>query len=81
MKRFKTRFLALCGLMILSASVVPFVVGAQTCPTRTVDCGGKLRKCEGTPVGDRCEYSRSCLNCGSVGYDDGGFEIEDGPVN
>jgi len=67
MKRFKTRFLALCGLMVLaSASLAPFVASAQSCPTQHVSCGGELRSCPGTLVGDRCEYSRSCLNCGKA---------------
>ena len=83
MKRFRTRLLALCGLMALAAaSVAPFAAGAQSCPTQTVNCGGKFRQCTGTLVGDRCEYSRSCLNCGSTGYDDGGeIAPEEGPIS
>lgn len=71
MKSFKARLLALCGLMVLvSASIAPLVAGAQSCPTITINCSGKLRRCIGTVNGDRCDYDRSCLNCGGGG--DGG---------
>jgi len=78
MKRFKTRFLALCGLMVLAgAAVAPFTVGAESCPSVTVICGGKSRTCTGTVNGDKCDYSKSCLTCGSSGYDDDGPAPED----
>lgn len=65
MKSFKARFLALCGLMILvSASIAPLVASAQSCPTVTVNCGRNIRRCAGTVNGDKCDYDRSCLNCG-----------------
>lgn len=65
MKGLKTSFIALCGLMVLAAAMLaPMMVGAQSCPTLTVECGGKLRSCTGTVNGDKCDYSRSCLNCG-----------------
>jgi hypothetical protein len=70
MKNFKARFLALCGLMVLvAASVAPLVASAQTptCPTLTIECGGKLRHCAGTVNGDKCDYDRSCINCGGGG--------------
>jgi hypothetical protein len=74
MKYIKTRFLVLCGLLVVaSASIAPLVAYAQSCPTQTVNCGGKLRSCTGTLVGDRCEYDRACLNCGGGG--DGGGEV------
>lgn len=65
MKNLKARFLTLCGLMVLvSASVAPLLASAQSCPTITVQCGGKIRSCAGTVNGDKCDYDRSCLNCG-----------------
>ncbi|HEY0172268.1 MAG TPA: hypothetical protein VGB98_14685 [Pyrinomonadaceae bacterium] len=65
MNIFKVRFLALCGLMVLASAVAaPFVANAQSCPTLSVNCGGKLRSCEGTVNGNKCDYDRSCLNCG-----------------
>lgn len=70
MKNLKVRFLALCGLMVLvSASVASFAASAQvTCPPITVECGGKVRSCAGTPNGNKCDYDRSCVNCpGEVG--------------
>jgi hypothetical protein len=75
MNSFKTRLLALCALMVLiSASVAPFVASAQSCPTISVSCGGgKLNRCTGTVNGDKCDYDRSCLNCTSGGGE-GGFE-------
>jgi len=82
MKNLKARFLALCGLLVLvAASVAPLMVSAQTpptCPTQTVNCGSKIRHCTGTVNGDRCEYDRSCLNCG--GGDGGEVAPVEGPV-
>ena len=74
MKRFQARFLALCGLVVLTAAAAaPFVAGAQSCPSVRVNCGGKIRTCTGTVNGDRCEYSNSCLTCGGSGFDGGGI--------
>lgn len=68
MKRFTTRFLAMCGLMILaSASLAPFLASAQ-CPLIVVECSnGKTYGCAGTPNGTNCSYDRSCLNGGRCG--------------
>lgn len=65
MKRFTTRFLAMCGLMVLaSAALAPFVASAQ-CPLVVVRCsGGKETSCAGTPNGTNCSYDRDCLNGG-----------------
>lgn len=77
MKHLKTRFLALCGFMVLSAaSLAPLVTQADGCPSVTVECGGKIRNCAGTQNGDKCDYSKSCLTCGGGNE----FEILDGPV-
>jgi len=69
MKNFKTRFVALCGLMVLAAaSLAPIVAEAQTCPTIRVVCSsGKVYGCTGTRNGDRCTYSADCLNGGRCG--------------
>jgi uncharacterized membrane protein len=67
MKRFKTRSLALCGLLVLSASLIPFVASAQ-CPLIVVDCGGgHTYGCAGTPTGTNCSYSQSCITGGKCG--------------
>lgn len=73
MKRFTTRLLAACCLMILaSAALVPYVANAQ-CPIIVVECsGGKTYGCSGTPQGDKCSYDRDCLNKGRCG---GGEEL------
>ena len=69
MKRFKTRFLALCGLMVLAgAAVAPLAADAQSCPDVKVNCGGKIRTCPGTVNGEKCDYSNSCLTCGGSGF-------------
>ncbi len=70
MKRFKTRFLVMCGLMVLAAaSLAPIVAEAQ-CPCIGVECSnGKTYCCAGTPQGDSCVYDRSCLNGGRCGAD------------
>lgn len=68
MKRFKTRLLALCGLMVLAAATVaPFVATAQ-CPLIVVDCGGgRTYSCSGTPQGTSCSYDRGCITGGKCG--------------
>jgi hypothetical protein len=68
MKRFTTRFLAICGLMVLaSASLAPFVASAQ-CPSVVVECSnGKVYSCAGTPNGDKCSYDRNCITGGRCG--------------
>lgn len=81
MKHFKTRFLALCGLMVLSAaSLAPMLAEAQGCPTIVVDCpNGKFYSCSGIQNGDTCSYNASCVSGGKCGGGNG-FEIVDGPV-
>jgi hypothetical protein len=66
MKHFKTRFLALCGLMVLTAAVLAPIVAEAVCPRVQVECpGGIVRSCPGTADGDgHCIYLESCLNCG-----------------
>ena len=74
MKPFNTRFLSLCALAVLAAaSVAPFAASAQSCPDVSVECGGKIRKCSGTVNGDKCDYSKACLTCGSGGGEGGGI--------
>ncbi len=81
MKQLKTRFLALCGLVILTAaSLAPVVVEAQ-CPCVTVECSsGKIYCCPGTPQGTSCVYDRDCLNGGRCGRSEV-FGTEAGPVD
>lgn len=71
MKNFRTRFVALCGLMVLAAaSLAPIVAEAQ-CPIIQVSCSnGKTYGCSGTPQGTSCVYDRSCLNGGRCGGDE-----------
>ena len=80
MKRFKSRLLALCGLMVLvSASVAPFAASAQLCPSIIVDCGnGHTYSCAGTTNGDTCSYDRNCVSGGkcSKGGDGGPAPVE-----
>lgn len=69
MKRFTTRFLAMCGLMVLaSASLAPFVASAQ-CPLIVGTCepSGKQYSCAGTPNGTNCSYDRNCITGGKCG--------------
>lgn len=68
MKRFTTRFLAICGLIVLaSASLAPFVASAQ-CPSVVVECSnGKVYSCAGTVNGEKCDYERACVNCSGSG--------------
>jgi hypothetical protein len=68
MKRFTTRLLAMCGLMVLaSASLAPFVASAQ-CPLIVVECSsGKTYSCAGTPNGTNCSYDRNCITGGKCG--------------
>ena len=69
MKRFKTRFLALCGLMVLAlASITPFAALAGLCPSIIVDCGGgHTYSCAGSTNGDTCSYDRNCVSGGKCG--------------
>jgi hypothetical protein len=65
MKHSKTRFLALCGLVVLTAAVIAPVVATATCPDVIIECpGGRLKSCPGTEDGDgHCVYSYACLHC------------------
>lgn len=66
MKHLKIRLLALCGLMVLAAASLAPMLVAASCPSVLVECpGGKVKSCSGTQVGDKCEYSHSCMHCGS----------------
>jgi hypothetical protein len=64
MRHIKTRFLALCGLIILAAAVVTPIAMAG-CPAIQVDCGNSHTKmCSGTSDGaGHCVYSERCLSC------------------
>jgi hypothetical protein len=69
MQRFKTRLLALCGLMMIlaAAALAPMVVvvNAQTCPLIKVQCpNGGISSCAGTRQGSKCVYDADCLNGG-----------------
>lgn len=66
MKHLKLRLLALSALVVLTAaSLVPMMADAS-CPQVLVQCSnGKVKSCSGTQVGDKCEYSHSCMHCGS----------------
>lgn len=66
MKRLKTRFLALCGLMVITAAVLAPIVAEATCPKIQVECpGGVIKSCVGTEDGNgHCSYLISCLYCG-----------------
>jgi hypothetical protein len=65
MKNFKTRFLALCGLMILLAAALAPIVAEASCPQIIVQCSnGSEHSCNGKSNGSGgCVYSESCLNC------------------
>jgi hypothetical protein len=65
MKYFKTRFLVLCGLTVLTAAfMVPAVTEAQ-CPLWVIDCGNSHScSCAGTPQGTNCVYDMACINGG-----------------
>lgn len=81
MKHLRTRFFALCGLMVLFAAALVPVVAEAGCPSIVVECSnGKMYSCAGTQQGDKCIYSASCLNGGKCGSG-GEFEIESGPEN
>jgi dissimilatory sulfite reductase (desulfoviridin) alpha/beta subunit len=63
MNRFKVRLLAMCGLVALSAAVLASVVAEAGCPTLNITCeNGRSFSCAGTQDGDKCVYSKACLN-------------------
>lgn len=77
MKHLKTRFLVLCGLIVLAGASLAPLVAEASCPSIIVQCSsGKSYSCAGTQNGDNCTYSANCLNGGKCGSDE--FEIEDG---
>lgn len=65
MKLFKTRFIALCGLVVLSAAALAPMVAEARCPTILVPCsdGQTVKSCPGTTQGTKCVYEHDCLNC------------------
>ena len=64
MKNFKTRFIALCGLVVLSAATLASVVANAACPVIFAQCSdGSVRSCQGTTQGTKCVYEHDCLNC------------------
>lgn len=65
MKHFKTRFIALVGLVVLSAAALAPMVAEASCPAILVACsdGHTVRSCSGTTQGTKCAYDESCLNC------------------
>jgi hypothetical protein len=65
MKNFKTRFLVLCGLMVLSAAALAPMVVEAVCPQIIVECSnGDAHICRATSDGSgHCTYNDSCLNC------------------
>jgi hypothetical protein len=68
MKRFGSKLLVMCGLMVMLAGVLAPAIVKASCPTITVDCGDShLKSCAGTSDGQgHCTYSESCLNCGDL---------------
>jgi hypothetical protein len=76
MKHFKARFLALGGLITLSAALLAPIATAQ-CPLIVVPCdNGSTTSCAGTPQGENCVYNRDCLNGGKCkGFSQ--FEVPD----
>lgn len=65
MKQLKTRFLILCGLMILLAAALAPIVAEAACPYIIVSCQntGDIHICYGTQQGGHCVYDEECLNC------------------
>lgn len=65
MKHINTRFLALCGLMILAAAAAAVPIAMAACPSIIVDCGNsRIKTCAGTSNGSGgCVYSERCLTC------------------
>lgn len=65
MKHFKTRFIALCGLVVLGAAALAPMVAEARCPAILVACsdGQTVKSCTGTTQGTKCVYDESCLNC------------------
>jgi hypothetical protein len=69
MRFFKTRFLALCGSMVLIAAALAPV--AASCPDGVVNCGGsKTCICAGTQQGSNCVYDAGCVNGGCCKSED-----------
>ena len=65
MKRLKSRFLVMCGLMVLAAAALAPVVAEAQCPSIVVNCPGNQQySCAGTRQGDKCIYDADCLNGG-----------------
>lgn len=63
MKFFRTRFLVMCGSLILAVAALAPV--AAQCPDGEVSCGGgKTCKCAGTQQGTNCVYSQACVTGG-----------------
>jgi hypothetical protein len=67
MKRFKTRLLALCGLMVLAAAMLAPMIANASCPLIRVRCpNGSEHGCAGTQQGHQCFYDAECLtSCGN----------------
>jgi len=65
MKNFKTRFLVLCGLMVLLAAALAPIVAEASCPQIIVSCSnGSEHSCNGhSDDGGHCIYDEKCLNC------------------
>jgi hypothetical protein len=65
MKRFRTKLLVLCGLVIMAAATVSPVIVRATCPDARVSCTKKVNVCHGHSDGQgHCVYSEDCLDCG-----------------
>lgn len=65
MKRFKTRFLVMCGLMVLLAAMLAPIVAEAQCALIVVQCSdGSSYSCAGTRQGDKCIYDANCVNGG-----------------
>jgi hypothetical protein len=64
MKTLKTRFLALCGLMVLLGATLATTVAEAACPMIVIQCSsGDFHGCVGTQSGGKCTYNENCLNC------------------
>jgi len=64
MKNLRTRILILCGLMVLSAAALAPIVVQAGCPQVIISCSdGSQHSCNGTHVGNHCEYDYNCMNC------------------
>lgn len=64
MRHFKARFIALCGLVVLSAAALAPIAVQATCPVIIVQCSdGSSHNCNGTQQGTKCLYDAECLGC------------------